>query len=186
MRVFFVLFCAFEIFGRLLVLPPTSRTLPPARQRREKPQGDTPKAGYAVGEETRTEAGPHSSRTARRHDPGHATTPGSTASSPGRRSGGPATIRPRQQDRPTARHGPSEPGQRTPRPDARRQPTRRPGRPQEPPRAALLLYTPISSDRPPHAHSAPRWTHGPAADHQRRPAAAPARSPPGRRRPSEN
>lgn len=69
-------------------------------------------------------------------------------------------YRPRQQDRPTARHSPTEPGQRTPRPDARRQHPRRPGRLQEPPRAALLLYTSISSDRQPQRPTMDRRTAG--------------------------
>lgn len=72
--------------------------LTPGRVSARKAPEAIPKPGYAVGEETRTGTGPRQhagqQQDRRRHDPDPATTPGSTAGSPGRAED---TPRPRQQ-----------------------------------------------------------------------------------------
>ena len=84
-----------------------------------KPPPGVPKPGYAVGEESRMETGPrqHEDRPPPRSQP--QTTPGSAASSPCKRSGGPATATaaspasgPSQAGQPTATTTASEPGPR--------------------------------------------------------------------------
>lgn len=87
---------------------------------------------------------------------------------------------PRQQDRPTARHSPTEPGQRTPRPDARRHHPRRQDahRTRHAPPYYYITHHRRQPARTP--DSGPRWTGGPAADsnrHRPRPAHDPGHSP---------
>ena len=114
-----------------------------------KPPPGRLQAGYAVGEETRMETGPHDSRSARGHDPAphrrQAAPPTAQAGSPGEVED---TPRPRQQDRPTARHS----AHSAPAADA---PTQRPTTaptpsktPQDTASASLLLYS-ITADSPP-------------------------------------
>ena len=82
---------------------------------------------------------------------------------------------PRQQDRPTASHSPTEPGQRMPRTD-RPTPSPTPARtPAGTPTPSLLLYIHHRRQSARTTDSGPRWTAGPAAE-----------STPTARRPSTN
>ena len=132
---------------------------PPAAQAGGAEDRPRPRQHAQQGDPPRLDSSPPPPRPA---DPAHRQRPprSTAAPSPSR----PATIQPRQQDRHTARHSPTEPGQRTPRPDARRQHPRRPGRPQDAASAALLLCTPISSDSPP---GRPTAAHAGQLDRQR-------------------
>ena len=137
----------------------------------QKPVRVQLKPGYALGEETRTEAGPRQQQDRPPPRSRPATTPGSTASSPVRqlrRSGGhtpapaPCTAdEPAQAGQQTDHHGPPAPRhrQRPPRstaaPRTRRHHPRRPGRPQAPPRAA---YYYIHPSQPTARHSARQRT----------------------------
>ena len=90
----FVSFLYFLLFLNSAVLSQAT----PGRDSARKAPAAHPKPGYAVGEETRTGTGPRphagQQQDRRRHDPDPATTPGSTAGSPG---GAEDTPRPRQQ-----------------------------------------------------------------------------------------
>ena len=72
-RVLFTLFCAFEIFGSLLVLPPTSRTLPAARQRRKNLSGYIRNPAMQLGKRPEQRQDPDRMRTAHRHHHGQRT-----------------------------------------------------------------------------------------------------------------
>jgi len=82
---------------------------------------------------------------------------------PPRSTAGPRPRHPAQIP-PTASHSPTEPGQRTPRHDARRQRPRRPGRPQDPPRHPYYINAHHRRHPAMTPDSGPRWTTGPAAD----------------------
>lgn len=135
----------------------------------QKPVRVHPKPGYALGEETRTETGPRpqQDRPPPRSRP--RTTPGSAASSPGRRNRGPATVpaarqagRPAQAGQLTATTTASGPG--PPAPKRRQRPPRSTAGP-SPSRPATI---PATAAGPP---------HGPPRPHSAQTADAPTRRP---------
>ena len=157
---FFFFFRNFWVIGLTFFLISVVGGLTPGRVSARNPPPAPQMTCYALGEESRTGTGPrqHEDRPPPRSRP--ATTPGSAASSPGRRSGGPATA-----PAPCTAGRPAQAGQLTATTTANG-----PGPPSAPPRstAAPRSRRPATIPAP-----AARPPNGPPQPHRARAADAP-------------
>lgn len=165
---FFVSFYVFRFFCIWLYLD----RQPAARQRRQTPLQPYRNPAMQLGKNPERRQDPDRMRTASRHDHGHATTPGSAASSPGRRIEGPTTTPatrtaggPAQAGQITAITTASGPGPPAPRHRQRRHDRQRHRGPDARPRSR-----PRHQDRPTANHSptAPGSEHPARRHHPRR------------------
>ena len=153
MRVFFLFLFSAGFLEVILFIGFCGRGTNPRRVSAAKTlSGHTRNPAMHLGKRPEQEQDPDSSRTARRHDPGHATTPGSAASSQGRQSRGPATA---TATRPAG--GPAQAGQLTTSATASG-----PDPPSAPPQATAAPRTrrpatiPAPTAGPPHSPIEPR------------------------------